>query len=241
MQTRGQALTIPSRNCERPPINHTCEHVGRDVHQIPTLLCDLGFSIRLISILSLVRRSFLPALRLWQPQVDFRRLECRDLRQSAASRRAAIRSVCINHRFHEPWAHLQPAVRRLPVVRAQLDTRRHDLKTYQIQRSRGHVPSSGIFLRIRAAPTLRAVDRDLAKRLRRGRLRSKDLCVTFGSCKQDCPTGLLRSGISIPVVAVTEITVEPRLIPPAGRGALMGLRSRTRFTKSKRQPKSGPL
>ena len=74
----------------------------------------------------------------------------------------------------------------------------------------------------------------LAKRLRRGRLRSKDLCVTFGSCKQDCPTGLLRSGITIPVVAVTDITVEPRLIPPAGRGALMGLRSRTRFTKSKR-------
>ena len=144
MQIRGQALAIPSRICERPPINHTCEHVGRDVHQTPTLLCDLGFSLRWISILSLVRRSFLPALRLW-PQVDFRRLECRDLRQSAASRRAAIRSACINHRFHEPWAHLQPAVRRLPVVRAQLDTRRHDLKAYQIQRSRGNVPSSGNF------------------------------------------------------------------------------------------------
>jgi hypothetical protein len=43
------------------------------------------------------------------------------------------------------------------------------------------------------------------------------------------------------LVAVTEITVEPRLIPPAGRGALMGLRSRTRLTKSKRQPKSGPF
>ena len=47
--------------------------------------------------------------------------------------------------------------------------------------------------------------------------------------------------LSVVVVAVTDITVEPRLIPPAGRGALMGLRSRTRFTKSKRQPKSGPF
>ena len=43
------------------------------------------------------------------------------------------------------------------------------------------------------------------------------------------------------VVAVTDITVEPRLIPPAGRGALMGLRSRTRFTKSKRQPTIRPF
>jgi hypothetical protein len=34
--------------------------------------------------------------------------------------------------------------------------------------------------------------------------------------------------IAAGLVAVTEITVEPRLIPPAGRGALMGLRSRTR-------------
>jgi hypothetical protein len=37
------------------------------------------------------------------------------------------------------------------------------------------------------------------------------------------------------LVAVTEITVEPRLIPPVGRGALMGLRSRTRF-QSRKQP-----
>lgn len=99
----------------------------------------------LISILSLVRRSFLPVPRLGVPQVGIRLLECWDLRQSAASRRAATKRVCINHRFHEPWAHLQPAVCRLPVVRAQLDTRRHDLKTYQIQRSRGNVPSSGNF------------------------------------------------------------------------------------------------
>ena len=43
----------PSRICERPPINHTCKHVGRDVHQIPLFSMTVDTAIAcLVSILA---------------------------------------------------------------------------------------------------------------------------------------------------------------------------------------------
>ena len=95
VQVRRQALTSTSRICERPPINHTCKHVGRDVHQIPLFSMTVDPVIAGRIHISPVGRSFLPEPRLGRPQVGVRRLECWDLRQSVASRRGFTR-VCVS-------------------------------------------------------------------------------------------------------------------------------------------------